>query len=121
MTRIKLNIELKIGAVLVLFIAGLSLLSLFWVPFDYNLMDSHQRFLPPGSVHFFGTDNFGRDIFSRVMIGGRYTLLLAVCTVAAAAAAGTVLGLFAGYTGGAAGEITMRIIGQSRSGEGRCV
>ena len=106
----KLNIELKTGAVLGIVIIGLSIISLFWIPFDYNLMDSQKRFLPPGAAHLFGTDNFGRDIFSRVMIGGRYTIMLALCTVAAAAAAGTVLGLFAGYIGGAAGEIIMRIM-----------
>ncbi|MCL2067294.1 MAG: ABC transporter permease [Treponema sp.] len=106
----RLNIELKIGAVLCFIIIALALLSLFWVPFDYNLMDTQKRFLPPGIRHIFGTDNFGRDIFSRVMIGGRYTILLAVCTVAAAAAIGSVLGLFAGYTGGITGEIIMRVM-----------
>jgi peptide/nickel transport system permease protein len=73
-------------------------------------MDSARRFLPPGPKHLLGTDNFGRDVFSRIMVGGRYTLILALCTVAAAAAAGTALGLFSGYAGGIRDEIIMRLM-----------
>jgi peptide/nickel transport system permease protein len=105
-----MNGEIKFGAALSLLIALMSLIGLFWIPFDYNQMDSAARFLPPGPKHLLGTDNFGRDIFSRVMTGGRYTLALALCTVAAAAAAGTVLGLCSGYFGGIQDEIIMRLM-----------
>ena len=106
----KLNFELKFGATVGLDVVAMSLLSFFWVPHDYNLMDHSRRLLPPGAGHLLGTDNFGRDIFSRVMAGGRNSLLLAVCTVTGAAAAGSILGLLAGYIGGITGEIIMRII-----------
>jgi len=106
----KWNFELKFGASVGLVIAIMSLLSFFWVPHDYNLMDQNSRLLPPGANHLLGTDNFGRDIFSRVMAGGRNSLLLAVCTVTGAAAVGSILGLLAGYIGGITGEIIMRII-----------
>jgi peptide/nickel transport system permease protein len=106
----KLNFDLKFGAAVGLVIAAMSLLSFFWVPHDYNLMDQNNRLLPPGANHLLGTDNFGRDIFSRVMAGGRNSLLLAVCTVTGAAAVGSILGLLAGYIGGITGEIIMRII-----------
>ena len=109
-TRITSNIELKIGASLALLIIVLLFVSLFWVPFDYNEMDTEKRFLPPSAVHILGTDNFGRDIFSRIMTGTKYTLVLAFLTVITAAITGTVLGLVAGYMGGLAGEIIMRII-----------
>jgi len=105
----KLNFELKFGASAGLVIIILSFLSFIWVPFDYNEMDHSRRLLPPGAGHLLGTDNFGRDIFSRVMAGGRNSLILAVCTVTGAAAAGSLLGLLAGYLGGIAGEIIMRI------------
>ena len=107
---VKLNPELIIGAVLGFVIIALSLASFFWTPFDYNVMYHQKRFLPPGALHLLGTDNFGRDVFSRIMVGGRFTLLLALCTVAASAAAGTILGLSAGYFGGVKGEIVMRIM-----------
>ncbi|GHV94677.1 ABC transporter permease [Spirochaetia bacterium] len=106
----KMNSELKIGAVLSLFVIIMSLVSLFWIPCDYNFMDSANRFLPPGGGHLLGTDNFGRDVFSRIMIGGRYTLVLALCTVAGAAATGTILGLASGYSGGIRDEIIMRLM-----------
>jgi peptide/nickel transport system permease protein len=104
------NHELQFGAILAFLIIAMSLLGLVWVPFDYNAMDSGRRFLPPGEKHIFGTDNFGRDIFSRLMIGGRHTILLAVCTVAGSAALGTVLGLAAAYSRGIYDEIIMRIM-----------
>jgi peptide/nickel transport system permease protein len=104
-----MNGELKTGAALALLMALMSLTGLFWVPHDYNRIDSGRRFLPPGGEHLLGTDNFGRDVFSRIMAGGRHTLPLALCTVAFAAAAGTVLGLFSGYAGGTADEIVMRL------------
>jgi len=106
----KLNFEMKIGAAIGIVIVAMSLLSLFWVPHDYNLMDHEKRLLPPSVSHLLGTDNFGRDIFSRIMAGGRNSLLLAVCTVTGAAAVGSLLGLLAGYRGGITADIIMRII-----------
>jgi len=106
----KLNFELKFGAVLGIFIVIMSLVGFFWSPYDYNSMDNSKRLLSPSAGHLLGTDNFGRDIFSRIMAGGGNSLLVAVCTVAGAAAAGSILGLLAGFLGGIAEEIIMRII-----------
>jgi peptide/nickel transport system permease protein len=107
---VKLNGELKAGAAVGLAVAFLSLASFFWVPHDCYRVDPAKRFLPPERAHLLGTDNFGRDIFSRIMTGGGNTLILAVCTVAGAAAAGGMLGLVAGYLGGITGKIIMRFI-----------
>jgi peptide/nickel transport system permease protein len=106
----KLNFELKSGAALGIIIVVMSLVSFFWSPHNYNMMDHTKRFLSPSPGHLLGTDNFGRDVFSRIMAGGRNSLLLAVCTVAGAVAAGCILGLLAGFLGGLAEEIIMRII-----------
>lgn len=106
----KLNFELKFGLALGLVVVIMSLLSFFWVPYNYNAIDHNSRLLPPNAKHIMGTDNFGRDIFSRVMAGGRNSLLLAVCTVAGAVIAGSVLGLTAGYLGGLPGEVITRVI-----------
>jgi len=99
-----------IGAALALFIGGITLVSFFYLPYDYNAMDSARRFASPGPEHLMGTDNFGRDVFSRIMMGARFTLITALFTVAGSAAAGTALGMLAGYAGGLWDEITMRII-----------
>ncbi|MCL2758895.1 MAG: ABC transporter permease [Treponema sp.] len=106
----KLNRELLIGASIASIIVLMSLLSLVWVPHDYNQIDHSIRLMPPGLKNILGTDNFGRDIFSRIMAGGINSLFLAVCTVIGAAIAGSILGLLAGYLGGITGEIIMRII-----------
>ena len=106
----KKNIQLFLGIIITALIFLMSLLSFFWAPHEYNEMDNSVRLSPPSFSYFFGTDNFGRDVFSRVMAGGRYSLFLAVCTVVSAAAAGCILGLLAGYRGGITNEIIMRII-----------
>jgi peptide/nickel transport system permease protein len=102
--------EFKAGALLAALVGGLSLLSLFWVPYDHNAMDPNRRFLSPRIDHLLGTDNFGRDVFSRVMEGGRYSLLVALATVAGSAALGSLLGLGSGYIGGPADEVLMRLM-----------
>jgi len=99
----------RIGAVIGIIIVTMSLLSLIWTPYKYNQMENSSRLMPPSAKHLLGTDNFGRDIFSRIMAGGRNSLLLAVCTVTGAAALGSLLGLLAGYLGGITGEIIMRL------------
>lgn len=106
----KLNFELKCGAAIGLLIVLMSLISFFWVPHDYNSMNHENRLSPPTIKHILGTDNFGRDIFSRIMAGGRNSLVTAIFTVIGAAAAGSILGLLAGYLGGITETIIMRVI-----------
>lgn len=64
----------------------------------------------PSAAHWLGTDSIGRDVLSRLIIGGRTTLLITFVAVAIALAAGLVLGLFSGYVGGLADQIVMRIL-----------
>ena len=103
------NPDLRAGAVLALFIGGITLAGLFY-PYDYNAMESGERFNSPGVNHLMGTDNFGRDVFSRIMAGAKYTLLTAILTVTGSAAVGSVLGMFSGFSGGIRDEITMRLM-----------
>ncbi|MCL2763054.1 MAG: ABC transporter permease [Treponema sp.] len=105
-----MNFELKAGIVLTALILLLSLTGLFITRHDYNAMDSNRRFQQPSLEHPLGTDNFGRDVFIRIMAGSRYTIALALCTVAGAVVLGSILGLFAGYSGGIRDEIVMRLM-----------
>jgi len=95
-------------ALAVLVIAG-SVISLFYTPQSINSV-SADMFAAPSAQHLLGTDNLGRDTLSRLMVGGRYTLIVAAATVALSAAVGIILGLSAGYLGGVYSEILMRLM-----------
>lgn len=78
-------------------------------PYDPIAQDLTLRLQPPSAEHWFGTDNFGQDIFSRVIYGGRYSLLAGCLTVVIAGVIGTFYGAIAGYVGGRTDNIMMRI------------
>ncbi|MCD6095205.1 MAG: ABC transporter permease [Thermoprotei archaeon] len=79
-------------------------------PIFIDFKNMHKlRLLPPSLKHPFGTDEFGRDLFSRVLSGARVSLLAAVVVLAVAIPLGLTLGLIAGYYGGIIDEIIMRI------------
>ena len=63
----KRNTELAVGAAMLAVILFFTLLGIFWTPYDPDTMSSKEKFSPPGISHLMGTDNFGRDILSRVM------------------------------------------------------
>ncbi|MCS7111482.1 MAG: ABC transporter permease [Ignisphaera sp.] len=74
--------------------------------YSYNL---ETRLLPPSPRYPFGTDEMGRDLFSRVLLGARFSLIIAVGVVSIALVIGVVVGLTAGYMGGFAGMVLMRL------------
>lgn len=78
------------------------------VPFDPVELNIANRFQAPGAVHWFGTDQYGRDVFSRVLLGARYDLMIAVSAVLIAVVIGTPLGIIAGYLRGPAEGLIMR-------------
>jgi peptide/nickel transport system permease protein len=77
-------------------------------PYDPNAIDMANRFGPPSPAHPFGTDDFGRDILSRVMVGARVSLMVGLIAVGLSATVGSFLGLVAGYAGRVTDEIIMR-------------
>ena len=83
-----------------------------WVaPYDPLEMDLGNKFLPPGSEgHLLGTDNFGRDFLSRLIFGSRISLSVGLVVVSIAMVIGTSLGLIAGYFGGVADIVVMRLV-----------
>ncbi len=105
----KKNAYLKAGMILSGLMLALLLLGLFWTPFDPNGMNPTEIFAGPSLRHLFGTDNFGRDIFSRALKGGSTTLLVAVCTVLIGVVVGGIIGALTGYFGGWVDEALMRI------------
>ncbi len=76
---------------------------------DPNVQDLSQRLMPPSSENWFGTDHLGRDVYSRVIYGARTTLRIAVLVAVIVAPIGLIIGATAGYLGGIADEVLMRI------------
>lgn len=83
-----------------------------WIhtPYDPEAMDGASRFAGSSLKHLMGCDNFGRDILSRVMVGSRTTMFVAVATVLIGTFFGILIGAFAGYFGGLLDEIVMRVV-----------
>lgn len=92
--------NLVFGGVTLAVVLGMTLVGLFYTPFDPIAIDLAHRLEPPSSAHWFGTDQFGRDIFSRVMAAGRVSVSVSLLSVTIAVACGGVLGLLAGFFGG---------------------
>lgn len=92
--------NLVFGAVTLAIVIGVTLVGLFYTPFDPIGIDLAHRLAPPSSEHWFGTDQFGRDIFSRVMAAGQVSASVSLLSVAIAVGCGAVIGLLAGFFGG---------------------
>lgn len=91
--------KLVAGAFLVGFLAILALIAPFIAPYDPFAMQISNRLQPPGAEHWFGTDEFGRDMFTRVLYGTRISLGFGVIVTVLGIIAGTSVGLIAGYYG----------------------
>jgi peptide/nickel transport system permease protein len=98
--RRRVNPSLLAGGVLVGAVVVLAALSFGWTPHDPFHVDSAHRLLGPAPSHLLGTDVFGRDVASRLMVGARTTLFVGVVAVGVAAVIGTPLGILAGMTAG---------------------
>ena len=95
--RLKRN-KMAVGSLAVLTAIALSAIFAPWIiPYDYRQQDYDARLLFPSKEHWFGTDNFGRDILSRVIYGSRYTLFIGVVCTSVAAVIGSALGLIAAF------------------------
>ena len=105
----KQNAYFLVGLVMTGLAVMLGILSFFWTPFSTTAMSAAERFHGPSLRHLFGTDNFGRDIFSRVMQGIGTTVIVSSLIVVISAGAGIVIGAITGYFGGILDEIIMRI------------
>lgn len=102
------NRLLVIGLGVVALWVLVALLAPLLAPYPPNAPDMAARLLPPSASHLFGTDEYGRDILSRVMFGARISVFVAVVSVGASVAIGLPLGVYAGYRGGLSADVVMR-------------
>lgn len=104
----RVSASLLVGGLLVALVVVGALVSLVWTPFDPTVVDPSARLQPPGAAHWLGTDDFGRDVVSILLVGARTTLLVGLVAVGVAAVIGIPLGVSAGMRRGVVDEILMR-------------
>src|SRR5262245_4394995 len=98
-----------VGLVVVVAVTLMAVLAPLLAPYDPYKQNLYQVLQPPSAAHWLGTDNVGRDLLSRVIYGARVSLLVGVTATVVSALAGVVIGLVAGYLGGAVDNVVMRV------------
>ena len=99
-----------VGIALTLLISLVALLAPWLAPFDPFQQNISNGDLPPGPVYILGTDSYGRDVLSRIILGTRVSLGISLSAVGIAIVFGSILGVVAGYKGGAIDAVTIRFI-----------
>lgn len=104
----RLNASLVVGGLLVLLVVAMALVSFVWTPHDPTRVNAAVRLQDPSSRYWFGTDKFGRDVFSQILVGSRTTLFVGFVSVGVAGLLGVPLGIVAAMTRPGLGEVLMR-------------
>ncbi len=99
-----------VGLILVTFHVVLAIVSPAIVPYDFKDMDAQTILNAPSFEHWFGTDNLGRDVLTRTMLGGRQALLVTTISTVVAITWGGLLGVLLGLVGGRLDDLLMRLV-----------
>ena len=111
LTRRFMRHQLAVAGFIVLLLLALSaLLAPLVAPYDPDALSTTEKLEGPSSSHWFGTDDVGRDILSRVLYGGRISLVIGVSATAVALLIGTLIGALSGYFGGFLDNLLMRLV-----------
>lgn len=108
--RARRNPSLWVGGALVLAFLVLAAVGPYVAPHDPTAMDLDRKLSAPGAGHWAGTDQFGRDVLSRILHGARMSLLVALMAEAISLGLGVVVGLVSGYAGGTVDLVVQRIV-----------
>ncbi|HEY3248318.1 MAG TPA: ABC transporter permease [bacterium] len=108
--RLRRNRGAMLGLVIVIVLASAALLAPVITPADRITVNLGGRLLPPSREHWLGTDDLGRDMLSRIIYGGRVSLTVGLVSVGLSLAAGTALGMVAGFYGRWTDSVTMRVM-----------
>jgi peptide/nickel transport system permease protein len=98
------------GFVTVILLFGIALAAPLLTPYGPTVIDAYHVLLPPSASHWFGTDELGRDVLTRMLYGARISLLVGFVAAGIAALIGTLVGLLAGYRGGWLDPLLMRFV-----------
>ncbi|MBO2531770.1 peptide/nickel transport system permease protein [Planifilum fulgidum] len=108
--KVKNNKLMLAGILLIALLLLASLLAPLLSPYDPTEIRIAERFQPPSPDHWFGTDEVGRDIFTRILYGARLSLGIGAAVVVAAGLIGMILGTISGYFGGTVDQVIMRVM-----------
>jgi peptide/nickel transport system permease protein len=108
--KFKTNRFAMAGGGVVVAMFALSILAPVITPYDPNSIDAFNVLLPPSTAHWFGTDEVGRDVFTRMVFGARVSLKVGFVAIGIATLIGTVVGLISGYYGGWVDSLLMRFV-----------
>ena len=108
--RLRANRFALAGAAVVLLLFAVSLLAPLLSPYEPDALDAYHVLLPPSGAHWFGTDELGRDVFTRVVHGARISLKVGFVSMGIAICVGAVVGLVTGYYGGLLDAAVMRLV-----------
>ena len=108
-----MNNMMRAGLVIVSFLLLAAVAAPLLTKYDYRTQDISNRLKSPSSEHILGTDELGRDVFSRMVYGARISMAVGIVAVLIAVFLGVILGAAAGYFGGAADNIIMRLVAVS--------
>ncbi|OYR14742.1 ABC transporter permease [Brucella thiophenivorans] len=104
-----LSRSLVIGFVVTLILVAMAVVSYFWTPYSPTAMNFRDKLQGPSLSHLFGTDNFGRDVFSMIMVGARNSIAVSIIAVLVGAGIGIPLGALAAARGGLVDGFVMRM------------
>lgn len=107
---LKRNRLAMFGLFLILLLVLVTIFADVIAPYGVDAQDLKNKFMKPCAAHLFGTDEFGRDIFSRIVYGSRYSLMIGAVAATLSAAVGMLVGSVAGFYGGRTDNILMRLI-----------
>jgi peptide/nickel transport system permease protein len=108
--KIRKNKKLSISFFMVIILIVIAIIGPFFIPYEYEEMNTGPRLTPPNREHPLGTDQFGRDLLSRVVQGARYSLIISFLVVIFSNIIGITIGSVSGYLGGRSDIFLMRII-----------
>ncbi len=107
---LRTNRNALLGTIIVSIFLFLAFFGPALAPYDPYAISLSDRLQPPSQTHWFGTDNLGRDILSRILVGARVSMLVGILTVGLAMLIGVPIGLMSGYYGGMTDSVFMRLV-----------
>ena len=108
--RLRMNKMAMMGLVFLVLLTFMAIFGPMMTPYDVNVQDRPNQYQPPSAEHWFGTDNMGRDVFTRTWYGARISLFVGFVAAIIDVFIGIIWGGISGYKGGRTDNIMMRII-----------